>query len=102
MDRAQHNIHSLFEQLGLPAGDAEIEHFIEAHRPLPPGLPLHCADFWNESQANFLAEAIAEDADWAEVVDELDVCLRSMVKPQRLPDDHWLSRAAESRLPELY
>ncbi|NMU76583.1 DUF2789 family protein, partial [Vibrio parahaemolyticus] len=32
--------------------------------------------FWTMSQANFLKQAIEEDADWAELVDQLDVMLR--------------------------
>jgi len=34
------------------------------------------ADFWNEAQAAFLSEAVAEDSEWCELVDELDCLLR--------------------------
>ncbi|TBT33456.1 DUF2789 family protein, partial [Vibrio parahaemolyticus] len=34
------------------------------------------ASFWTHSQAAFLKQAIEEDADWAELVDQLDVMLR--------------------------
>ena len=39
-------------------------------------IALSEADFWNVSQAAFLAEAIAGDSDWCELVDELDCLLR--------------------------
>jgi len=34
------------------------------------------ANFWNEAQAAFLAEAKADDSDWCESVDMLDSLLR--------------------------
>jgi hypothetical protein len=34
------------------------------------------AFFWTKSQAEFLRDEILDDADWAEVVDQLDVLLR--------------------------
>jgi hypothetical protein len=37
---------------------------------------LDQADFWSSSQAVFLKEALEEDADWVEAVNELDVRLR--------------------------
>ena len=37
---------------------------------------LEDAFFWSESQAQFLRDDILDDADWAEVVDQLDVLLR--------------------------
>jgi hypothetical protein len=39
---------------------------------------LHLADafFWSPSQADLLRTEILDDADWAEVVDQLDVMLR--------------------------
>lgn len=36
----------------------------------------HQASFWTQAQASFLREAIEEDADWVELVDQLDVMLR--------------------------
>lgn len=71
-----HNMSALFEQLGLPAEAGEIESFIGRHRPLPAELALHQADFWSASQAAFLEQAVAEDAEWAELVDELNARLR--------------------------
>jgi uncharacterized protein involved in type VI secretion and phage assembly len=77
MESHIHSLNALFEQLGLPSSDDEIQAFIQAHQAITPATCLSGADFWTPSQAAFLAEAIAEDADWSRVVDELDVRLRS-------------------------
>ena len=66
----------LFAQLGLDADEAAQRAFIAAHAPLPANLPLPDAPFWTPAQATFLREALLEDAEWAEVVDELDALLR--------------------------
>ncbi|MGR9074275.1 MAG: DUF2789 domain-containing protein [Gammaproteobacteria bacterium] len=76
MDTSTHDMSALFAQLGLPGEAAEIERFIETHRPLENRMLLHEADFWNAAQAAFLKEAIENDSDWAERVDELDALLR--------------------------
>ncbi len=75
MDTSQHTMSSLFQQLGLPASDEAIEAFISRNR-LARGELLAEADFWSPDQARFLQEAVADDADWAEVVDQLSVQLR--------------------------
>ena len=64
------------DQLGLPSGAYALESFVARHRPIPAEVPLAEADFWTPAQAQFLREAIDSDADWAEVVDELDALLR--------------------------
>ncbi|MDR5906043.1 DUF2789 domain-containing protein [Franzmannia qiaohouensis] len=76
MEPPVHHFSELFEQLGLPADAASIEAFIEQHSPLPDALPLPDAPFWSRAQADFLHEALEDDADWAEVVDHLDASLR--------------------------
>jgi hypothetical protein len=76
MDTSVHNLQTLFLQLGLPHRWEDIQAFIEHHKPLPPNVHLPEADFWRPSQAAFLREAIEEDSDWCEVVDELDSQLR--------------------------
>jgi hypothetical protein len=76
MDTSLHTMQTLFRQLGLADSDEQINAFIEKHRPLPPNIALSGADFWNQAQAEFLAEAIEEDSDWCELVDELDCLLR--------------------------
>jgi hypothetical protein len=49
---------------------------VAVHSPLKPELKLADAFFWTDSQKAFLREEILEDADWAEVVDELNLMLR--------------------------
>ncbi len=76
MDTSIHDLETLFRQLGLPCGPADIERFIASHRPLPFALALHEAAFWTPAQADFLSDELAADADWAEVIDHLDALLR--------------------------
>ena len=76
MDTEFHTLTSLFDQLGLDSWEEAIERFIVDHAPLDPGESLADAPFWNDSQRAFIKEALAEDSDWAEVVDQLAVMLR--------------------------
>jgi Protein of unknown function (DUF2789) len=76
MDTSKHTIQTLFEQLGLPADGDDIEAFVDSHRPLESSVKLHNAPFWSDAQAALLKQAIDDDAEWAEVVDELDALLR--------------------------
>ncbi len=71
-----HDLPELFEQLGLPNDEASIEAFIAEHRPVPMAKRLWEADFWNPAQAEFIEQAYIEDADWVEVVDQLNSLLR--------------------------
>lgn len=75
MDARLHTMDNLFAQLGLPSEPAAIDAFIDAHRPLGEGVALYRADFWSASQRDFLKEEIIVDADWAAVIDELNVRL---------------------------
>ncbi len=77
MDTDQHTLAALFEQLGLDNSDDFIDEFVKSHKPIPGPVPIHAAEFWTDAQAAFLQEAVAEDADWAEVVDHLDAMLRN-------------------------
>lgn len=77
MERPVHDMSKLFAQLGEASDETAIARFIETHKPLADDLRLHEASFWTASQAGFLSEAIQQDADWAEVVDELNVQLRA-------------------------
>ncbi|MDP3537649.1 MAG: DUF2789 domain-containing protein [Azonexus sp.] len=77
MERPVHNLSNLFAQLGEANDEAAIARFIESHSPLSGSLRLHEASFWTPSQANFLREAILDDADWAEVADELNAELHA-------------------------
>jgi hypothetical protein len=76
MEQSQHTLSELFAQLGLPAEAAAIEAFIASHAPLPHQITLAEAPFWTPVQAQFLREELVEDADWAELIDQLDACLR--------------------------
>jgi hypothetical protein len=70
MDTSAHDIAHLFEQLGLPSAPADIDAFVASHR-LAQGVSLCKAPFWNPAQAQFLAQALADDSDWAEAADAL-------------------------------
>ena len=74
MDTSKHDFGGLFSQLGLPNDVPSMKAFIASHS-LPPGIALADADFWQPFQASFLAEELAEDGDWAEVIDELALLL---------------------------
>lgn len=76
MELHQHGMVELFQQLGLGSSDKEIKQFVLEHRQRRDALLLHEASFWSDAQAAFLKQAIEEDADWAELVDQLDVMLR--------------------------
>jgi hypothetical protein len=71
MNQTFHELGELFRQLGLDSDQASINQFIATHRPLPKGMALCEAPFWNASQAQFLREGLGQDADWAEVIDAL-------------------------------
>lgn len=65
---------TLFDQLGLPSDTASIDQFI-ADNPIPHGVKIYEADFWNPSQAKFLKENLELNADWAIFIDELNARL---------------------------
>jgi len=77
MELHQHTMTELFQQLGLGSSDDEIKQFVIEHRQRRDTELLHEASFWSSAQAAFLKQAIEEDADWSELVDQLDVMLRS-------------------------
>ncbi len=75
MDTSRHSMRTLFQQLGLPSTDTAIEAFM-ANNHLDVQIPLERAAFWSAGQAQFIREALQEDSDWSEVVDQLDASLR--------------------------
>lgn len=75
METSFHRFSDLFAQLGLPSDEAEIRRFISSHRPLPADMRLADAPFWSPAQAALLREQVRQDADWAEVIDQLNVAL---------------------------
>ena len=76
MDAFHHRFSELFAQLGLPSDPAGMASFIRQHSPLPDGVRLADAPFWTPPQATLLREQILCDADWAEVIDQLNLALR--------------------------
>lgn len=77
MDIETPTLSLLFDQLGLPSEQADIDAFVEAHSPLPDDVKLSEADFWTPQQAKLLKDEMRDDADWAPVVDELNVLLHA-------------------------
>ncbi len=77
MESGIHRLQDLFGQLGLPNAQADIDAFVKQHSPLADEVRLADAPFWTAAQAQFLLEEIGEDADWAEVVDQLNAMLRA-------------------------
>jgi hypothetical protein len=76
MEKSFHRFSELFAQLGLPADEAAIRQFIRNHTPLAGNVRLEEAAFWTPAQAQLLRELVAQDADWAEVADQLNIALR--------------------------
>lgn len=66
----------LFDQLGLPSDQASIDDFI-AKNQLPEGVKMTDASFWSPAQARFLCEGLAQNAEWAIVMDELNARLHT-------------------------
>jgi Protein of unknown function (DUF2789) len=75
MESTMHTLNNLFAQLGLPSDDSAIQSFIKTHHHLASSLSLSEASFWTPAQAAFLREEILKDADWAEVIDQLNASL---------------------------
>jgi Protein of unknown function (DUF2789) len=80
MNKPMHHFADLFAQLGLPNDELGIKHFIASHAPLHGNFRLPEAPFWTPAQAAFLREAILQDSDWVEMVDQLSVALREVKK----------------------
>jgi len=69
-------LETLFQQLGLEHTPASIDAFIKRHAPLPDACRLADAPFWDQAQADFLRQQLLADAEWAEVIDQLNLRLR--------------------------
>ena len=76
MDQTAHRFHDLFAQLGLAQDAQHIGEFLAEHSPLAGNIALSDAPFWTSAQATFLQEALQQDSDWAELVDQLSEALR--------------------------
>ncbi|WP_248918203.1 DUF2789 domain-containing protein [Pseudomonas entomophila] len=76
MEAPIHKFSELFKQLGLADDPVGIDQFITSHSPLKGDVKLVDAPFWNDAQRGFLRDSINEDADWAELFDQLNEALR--------------------------
>ncbi|KIQ35140.1 MULTISPECIES: DUF2789 domain-containing protein [Pseudomonas] len=74
MELPNPDLPGLFAQLGLDNDENSIDAFVARHR-LPDEVKLIDAEFWTPQQAAFLKEELRADAEWAPVVDELNVLL---------------------------
>ena len=54
MEPSVHPFAELFDQLGLPSSESEIQRFIDEHRPLPNDVKITDATFWSPSQSRLL------------------------------------------------
>jgi hypothetical protein len=68
-------MNDLFLQLGLDTDDNGIADFVRYHH-LNHYQKLSEAEFWNPAQARFICESWQKDAEWAQLIDQLDVLLR--------------------------
>jgi hypothetical protein len=76
MEAPIHSMELLFQQLGLDGTNKAVASFIDKNAPIANDVKLHEADFWISSQSECLKKMVDEDADWAEIVDQLNVLLR--------------------------
>lgn len=74
MDTSEHSLKTLFAQLGLDNNEQAMTQFIRQHR-LSPGTAIQDAPFWNQAQASFLRESLRQDAEWCEIIDELNTLM---------------------------
>ncbi len=74
MDTSEHTLATLFAQLGLDNDTQAISYFVQQHK-LAPGMAIQDAPFWNRAQASFLHESLKQDAEWCEIIDELNALL---------------------------
>ena len=68
----KYNMNELFAQLGLECSDEAIDTFIENNQ-LAKDEKLIEAKVWTDSQRAFLQEEWEKDAQWVEVIDDLNV-----------------------------
>lgn len=75
MDTTPVDLSHLFEQLGLDNSDEAMVQFITAHK-LASHIHLSQASFWTSAQKSFIIEALEADAQWTELIEQLDTQLR--------------------------
>ena len=74
MDTSTHTMETLFQQLGLSTNSTSVEAFI-SNNHLPQNIPLEQAACWSAGQAQFIHDALEQDSDWSELVNQLDAQL---------------------------
>ncbi len=77
LEPGTHHFQDLFAQLGLANDATSIRQFLAAHAPIGGDVNIADASFWSPAQAAFLREALLDDSDWAELVDQLSEALRA-------------------------
>lgn len=75
MEPLIHDLPALFAQLGMANDELSLHRFVHDHH-LDNETLLPEAVFWNAAQASFLRDALWNDSDWCEAIDQLDVMLR--------------------------
>jgi hypothetical protein len=81
MHTPAYSLNTLFAQMGLESSDEAIDLFIRSHGSISRESPLSEARCWTPSQSALLKEALADDSDWTEVVDQLHALLQKNIKP---------------------
>ncbi len=74
MDMSANNIENLFAQLGLSNSTEAMERFAATHT-LPKEVYVNNAPYWNDGQRHFLQDALRQDSEWTEAVDQLNIML---------------------------
>lgn len=74
MDTTPSDLSHLFAQLGLANSEAAIESFIGSHT-IEANTCMSDAPFWSHSQRAFIKEAMEQDNNWTELLDQLDARL---------------------------
>lgn len=85
MDTTAPTLQALFAQLGLPDSPQDIQAFVQRHFPLDLAIRLKDAPFWSASQSALIAQKLADDGDWALLVDSLNAQLRHHPVPGSQP-----------------
>ncbi|AAN54669.2 DUF2789 domain-containing protein [Shewanella oneidensis MR-1] len=75
MDTTPVDLSHLFEQLGLEGQPNAIAQFMATHK-LTSQIHFIEAPFWTQAQKSFLTEALEADAQWTELIEQLDTQLR--------------------------
>jgi hypothetical protein len=75
MEQNHTALSDLFAQLGLSSDPQSMSEFVQKNAGLPAEIKIENADIWTKQQSDFLRTALAEDAEWAELIDQLNSLL---------------------------